>query len=115
MSKNIDLFQKEINKVMQTAFALNVLAAASDNELRNLIINPSLYVKQRVITSKILIDQRKQERQLKEIMVTPEYKSLLKSIDTIKLKTDWLYLIDWINFERTPQKTYIIHVHESAR
>ena len=67
---NTQEFNAGINKITHLALNLRFIDSMSTNQLRNLFIEPDSHIKERLITSKNPIGERKQKRDLQAITKT---------------------------------------------
>ena len=75
---------KEIEKIMHYGLDLSLIDGMSSSQLRNLIIEPETQIKERLITSKNVIDKRSQMSKLAALKETKGYKCLIATIAKIK-------------------------------
>jgi hypothetical protein len=97
---NQQTFNEEINKIMHYGLSLNVIDGMSTSQLIDLLIEPEKHIKKRLITSKNIIDERKQMRDLESLKDTDDYKNIIASISKLKKDSSWLNNIESFEIRR---------------
>lgn len=93
-------FTEKVNEIMQIGLNINVIEGMAEAQLINLIIEPEKHIKDRLITSKELIDRKRQIRELECLKETVSYKQLISIISKLKKDSRWLNIIDTIQIGR---------------
>lgn len=102
-----ELFEEELNEILQIGLNLNVLEAGQSSGLRNLFYGPEDHIEEVLNPVTNSIDQRRQQRSIAILKDGDSYKKLLKIIETCKRNPDWQTYIETAQISRNNRTQYV--------